>query len=64
MQKEAAGIAERILKDFSKYHLDLVELETQLLLLEQNEILPPELLATANGYNEEVQKMLQTLLKK
>ncbi|MBD3615699.1 MAG: four helix bundle protein [Gracilimonas sp.] len=40
------------------------ELETQLLLLEQNEIVNPNFLKVALGLNEEVQKMLHTLLKK
>jgi hypothetical protein len=35
-----------------------------MLLLQQNEILDPNMLTIAFGYNEEVQKMLQTLLKK
>ena len=40
------------------------ELETQLLLLEQNNILPPDKLYEALKLNEEVQKMLQSLMKK
>ncbi len=40
------------------------ELETQFLLLGQNGIIEEKLLKTALGYNNEVQKMLHTLLKK
>lgn len=40
------------------------ELETQLMLLEQNEILSIDRLSNALRLKEEVQKMLQTLMKR
>ena len=64
----AEGSSRNSRKDFNRFlRISLgssFELETQLLLLKQNEILDTKILKTAFGYNEEVQKMLQTLLKK
>ncbi len=64
----AEGSSRNSRKDFNRFlRISLgssFELETQMLLLQQNKILDPEMLKIAFGYNEEVQKMLQTLLKK
>lgn len=55
-------------KDFKRFlRLSLgscFELETQLLLLEQNKIVETEILKNALSLNDEVQKMLHTLLRK
>lgn len=64
----AEGSSRESRKDFKRFlRLSLgssFELETQLLLLEQNKLIKSEHLKTAFGLNEEVQKMLQTLIKK
>lgn len=64
----AEGCSRDSRKDFKRFLRIALgssfELETQLLLLEQNVILNSSLLKIAFGQNEEVQKMLQTLLKK
>ncbi|MEX0724594.1 MAG: four helix bundle protein [Gracilimonas sp.] len=55
-------------KDFKRFlRISLgscFELETQLLMLKQNEIIKPDSLIKALEYNDEVQKMLHTLLRK
>lgn len=64
----AEGCSRDSRKDFKRFlRLSLgssFELETQLLLLRQNNITQPEELKMAFEFNEEVQKMLQTLIKK
>lgn len=64
----AEGCSRDSRKDFKRYlRISLgssFEVETQLLLLQQNQILDPRILEKALSYNQEVQKMLQTLLKK
>ncbi|MAO64884.1 MAG: diversity-generating retroelement protein bAvd family protein [Balneola sp.] len=64
----AEGSSRDSRKDFKRFLRispgSCFELETQLLLLGQNEIVAPGLLKIAAGYNDEVQKMLHTLLKK
>ncbi|WP_020403033.1 four helix bundle protein [Gracilimonas tropica] len=64
----AEGSSRNSRKDFKRFlQISLgssFELETQLLLLEKNGILNESILKTAFSLNEEVQKMLQSLLKK
>jgi len=64
----AEGSSRDSRKDFKRFlRISLgssFELETQLLLLKQNEVMEDKYLQTAFNFNEEVQKMLQTLLKK
>lgn len=64
----AEGSSRESRKDFKRFlRISLgscFELETQLLLLEQNAIINAAFLKTASGYNDEVQKMLHSLIKK
>lgn len=64
----AEGSSRKSRKDFKRFlRLSLgssFELETQLLLLKHNELVKHEHLEPAFNFNEEVQKMLQTLLNK
>lgn len=64
----AEGCSRNSRKDFKRFLRIALgssfELETQLLLLEQNKLMKYGHLKTAFEFNEEVQKMLQTLLKK
>lgn len=64
----AEGSSRDSRKDFKRFlRISLgssFELETQLLLLKQNKVMEDQYLQTAFNFNEEVQKMLQTLLKK
>jgi len=64
----AEGSSRESRKDFKRFLRialgSCFELETQLILLKQNEIIQSGSLLTALDYNDEVQKMLHTLLKK
>jgi four helix bundle protein len=64
----AEGSSRESRKDFKRFlRISLgssFELETQLLLLKQDKIIDPNYLSKALEYNDEVQKMLHTLLKK
>lgn len=64
----AEGSSRDSRKDFKRFlQISLgssFELETQLILLHQNKILDEAVLDASLSLNEEVQKMLQTLLKK
>lgn len=64
----AEGSSRNSRKDFKRFlQISLgssFELETQLLLLQHTAILSQNEVTEALGLNEEVQKMLQTLLKK
>ncbi|HBQ60188.1 MAG TPA: diversity-generating retroelement protein bAvd family protein [Balneolaceae bacterium] len=64
----AEGSSRDSRKDFKRFlRISLgssFELETQLLMLEQNKIIEAKFLTAAISFNDEVQKMLHTLLKK
>ncbi|MCH2448839.1 MAG: four helix bundle protein [Gracilimonas sp.] len=64
----AEGCSRESRKDFKRFLRialgSCFELETQLILLKQNEIIQSGSLLKALDYSDEVQKMLHTLLKK
>lgn len=64
----AEGSSRESRKDFNRFlRISLgssFELETQLMLLDQNNIIESSTLKEALDYNDEVQKMLHTLLRK
>jgi four helix bundle protein len=64
----AEGSSRESRKDFKRFlRISLgssFELETQLLLLKQDEIIDPTHLSNALNCNDEVQKMIHTLLRK